>query len=133
MSVRRSRLGVISAKRQGGRRGFRHFQRAIARTDLPPDTGKGYQWPVGRLTTGDMQMLDQSRADTGQRIGQLLDEAMSAKTRLTHRAGRWGTEEAASDTSQYDTFPDTKPQPNDTKTAENLEKGASEALRNPLR
>jgi len=69
---------MTSAKRQGGRRGFRHFQRAMGRTDLAPNTGKGYQWPASRLTVGDMQMLDRLRADTGRPITQLLHEAVSA-------------------------------------------------------
>lgn len=50
----------------------------MARTDLPPHTGKGYQWPASRLTAGDMQMLDRLRTDTGRPITQLVHEAVAA-------------------------------------------------------
>jgi hypothetical protein len=50
----------------------------MARTDLPPYTGMGYQWPASRLTASDMQMLDRLRTDTGRPITQLLHETVSA-------------------------------------------------------
>ena len=49
-----SKPAMNSARRHGGGRGFRRFQLAMSRTDEPPHTGKGYQWPASRLTVGDM-------------------------------------------------------------------------------
>ena len=57
------RRAMSNARWRGGGRGFRQFQLAMARIDLPPHTGMGYQWPASMLTAGDMQMLDRLATD----------------------------------------------------------------------